>query len=231
MLGLFINTLPIAQTLDPQLSVGEWLTQLQAYNLEARDHEHASLADVQRWSGQGGQALFDSIVVFENYPIDERLADAGDDQVRFGEVKGRDVTNYAMDLAVSLGSTLSIEFLYLRERFTEAACAQVMSSFEVLLLAMLDDAQAPWAAWACSMPRPVTGCSAPTRWPPANLRRCWCMPAVRPPCARCRGCDLRRPEPTYAQLEQRAAALATRLLAAGVGPEPAWAWRWSARCR
>jgi hypothetical protein len=82
-------------------------------------------------------------VVFENYPIDERLADAGDDQLRFGEVKGRDVTNYAMDLAVSLGSTLSIEFLYLRERFTEAACAQVMSSFEVLLLAMLDDAQAP----------------------------------------------------------------------------------------
>jgi hypothetical protein len=86
MLGLFINTLPIAQTLDPQLSVGEWLTQL-GYNLEARDHEHASLADVQRWSGQGGQALFDSIVVFENYPIDERLADAGDDQLRFGEVR------------------------------------------------------------------------------------------------------------------------------------------------
>ncbi|MGB9092049.1 MAG: amino acid adenylation domain-containing protein, partial [Pseudomonas farsensis] len=221
MLGLFINTLPIAQTLDPQKPVGEWLTQLQAYNLEARDHEHASLADVQRWSGQGGQALFDSIVVFENYPIDERLADAGDDQLRFGEVKGRDVTNYAMDLAVSLGSTLSIEFLYLRERFTEAACAQVMSSFEVLLLAMLDDAQASLGslgvldAQACDGLQRANGLAV--REPAPLLVHAIARQAALRPDAEavtCAGQSL-----TYAQLEQRAVALAMRLLAAGVGPE------------
>ncbi|MDU1662516.1 MAG: condensation domain-containing protein, partial [Stenotrophomonas maltophilia] len=60
ILGLFINTLPIIQTPQPQQTVGDWLLELQSYNLEVRDHEHASLADVQRWSGQGGQALFDS---------------------------------------------------------------------------------------------------------------------------------------------------------------------------
>ncbi|MDH0732573.1 non-ribosomal peptide synthase/polyketide synthase [Pseudomonas sichuanensis] len=221
MLGLFINTLPIAQTIDPQLPVGEWLTQLQAYNLEARDHEHASLADVQRWSGQGGQALFDSIVVFENYPIDERLADAGDDRLSFGEVKGRDVTNYAMDLAVSLGSTLSIEFLYLRERFTEAACAQVMSSFEVLLSAMLDDAQATLGslgvldAQACDglQRGNVLAAGEPA---PLLVHAIARQAALRPDAeaVTCAGQSL-----TYGQLEQRANALATRLLAAGVGPE------------
>ncbi|MDU9405660.1 amino acid adenylation domain-containing protein, partial [Pseudomonas sp. zfem004] len=221
MLGLFINTLPIAQTIDPQLPVGEWLTQLQAYNLEARDHEHASLADVQRWSGQGGQALFDSIVVFENYPIDERLADAGDDRLSFGEVKGRDVTNYAMDLAVSLGSTLSIEFLYLRERFTEAACAQVMSSFEVLLSAMLDDAQATLGslgvldAQACNglQRGNVLAAGEPA---PLLVHAISHQAALRPDAeaVTCAGQSL-----TYGQLEQRANALATRLLAAGVGPE------------
>lgn len=68
ILGLFINTLPIIQTPEPEMLLGQWLQALQTYNIEVRDYEHASLADVQRWSGQGGQSLFDSIIVFENFP-------------------------------------------------------------------------------------------------------------------------------------------------------------------
>ncbi|MGK9527556.1 condensation domain-containing protein, partial [Salmonella enterica subsp. enterica] len=83
----FINTLPIIQTPQPQQTVTDWLRKLQTYNLEVRDHEHASLADVQRWSGQGGQALFDSIIVFENYPVDERLQEAEQDHLKFGETR------------------------------------------------------------------------------------------------------------------------------------------------
>jgi non-ribosomal peptide synthetase component F len=142
MLGLFINTLPIIQTPQPHTPVTQWLQALQAYNLEVRDHEHASLADVQRWSGQGGQPLFDSILVFENYPVDERLQEAGRDRLSFGDVSSRDVTNFAMDLAIDLGDTLKIEFLYLRNRFTETATAQIRRSFETLLLALLNNAQA-----------------------------------------------------------------------------------------
>ncbi|WP_404824747.1 amino acid adenylation domain-containing protein [Pseudomonas tussilaginis] len=138
MLGLFINTLPVIQSPQPATSLQDWLLELQAYNLDIRDHEHASLADIQRWAGLGGQALFDSIIVFENYPIDERLREAGQGQLQFGEVQGRDVTNFAMDLAVNLGTTLSIEFLYLRNRFTGEAVEQIRASFEGLLLAMLD---------------------------------------------------------------------------------------------
>ena len=116
MLGLFINTLPVVQTPKPRQKVADWLDELQAYNLELRDHEHAALSDVQRWSGYPGQALFDSILVFENYPVDERLRESSDSALAFGETRTRDVTNYAMDLAVNLGETLSVEFLYLRNR-------------------------------------------------------------------------------------------------------------------
>ncbi|MEG1629222.1 amino acid adenylation domain-containing protein, partial [Pseudomonas sp.] len=138
MLGLFINTLPVIQTPQPGALLQDWLLELQAYNLDIRDHEHASLADIQRWAGLGGLALFDSIIVFENYPVDERLREAGGGQLQFGEVQGRDVTNFAMDLAVNLGTTLSIEFLYLRNRFNAEAVEQIRASFESLLLAMLD---------------------------------------------------------------------------------------------
>ncbi|MFJ4259402.1 amino acid adenylation domain-containing protein, partial [Pseudomonas monteilii] len=142
MLGLFINTLPVVQTPKPRQKVADWLDELQAYNLELRDHEHAALSDVQRWSGYPGQALFDSILVFENYPVDERLRESSDGALAFGETRTRDVTNYAMDLAVNLGETLSVEFLYLRNRFTEQATATLLGHFECLLEAMLDDPQA-----------------------------------------------------------------------------------------
>ncbi|MDZ5604326.1 amino acid adenylation domain-containing protein [Pseudomonas sp. RP23018S] len=137
MLGLFINTLPVIQQPSPEQPLGQWLQQLQAYNVDVRDYEHASLADIQRWAGSAGQALFDSIIVFENYPVDERLQEAGDSQLRFGQSEGRDVTNFAMDLAVQLGSRLNIEFLYLREHFSEASVQLIIASFECLLSAML----------------------------------------------------------------------------------------------
>ncbi|MFB4394860.1 MULTISPECIES: amino acid adenylation domain-containing protein, partial [unclassified Pseudomonas] len=138
MLGLFINTLPVIQQPQPTQSLQDWLMQLQANNLDIRDYEHASLADIQRWAGLGGQAMFDSIIVFENYPVDERLQQAEQGQLRFGQVQDRDVTNFAMDLAVNLGNTLKIEFLYLRNRFSEVAVAQVKAGFETLLQAMLE---------------------------------------------------------------------------------------------
>ncbi len=62
--------------------------------------------------------------------MDERLQEAGQERLSFGDVSSRDVTNFAMDLAINLGDTLKIEFLYLRNRFTEAATAQILRSFE-----------------------------------------------------------------------------------------------------
>jgi len=222
MLGLFINTLPIIQCLQPDMPVAQWLQALQDYNLEIRDYEHTALADIQRWSGQGGSPLFDSIVVFENYPIDERLQEAEQDQLRFGEVKTRDVTNYAMDLAVNLGNTLSIEFLYLRNRFTEQATAQIRNNFETLLQALLDHPQDALGSLdmlatdehrqlalrnQLRAPGTAQGLLA------SDIRH----QATQRPEAQavvCAGVTL-----SYAQLEQRANQLAHQLIALGIGPE------------
>ncbi|MNF24246.1 Linear gramicidin synthase subunit D [compost metagenome] len=222
MLGLFINTLPIIQSPQPQARLGDWLQQLQHYNLEVRDHEHASLADVQRWAGQGGQALFDSIIVFENYPVDERLQEAGQDRLRFGEVSNRDVTHFAMDLAVQLGDSLSIEFLYLRNRFTEQATEQIRRSFETLLLAMLDNPHATLGSLGLLCPAEQQALDARNALPPpvdglplladviaGHARQCPDALAVV-----CGDAQL-----TYRELDSRANHLAHYLIAQGVGPE------------
>ncbi|MGO1081355.1 condensation domain-containing protein, partial [Inquilinus sp. CA228] len=66
MMGLFINTLPVAPALDPARRVGDWLRELQAENAALREHEHTPLYEIQGWAGQGGRSLFDTLLVFEN---------------------------------------------------------------------------------------------------------------------------------------------------------------------
>ncbi|MFE9683929.1 amino acid adenylation domain-containing protein, partial [Streptomyces sp. NPDC006285] len=75
MVGLFINTLPTRVLCRPDDSLGAVITQLQDRQITLLDHHYYGLADIQR--GVGLPALFDTIVVFENYPIDrEGIVDA-----------------------------------------------------------------------------------------------------------------------------------------------------------
>ena len=68
MVGLFINTLPTRVQCRPTDSVGAVVTDLQNRQIALLDHHYYGLADIQR--GVGLPTLFDTIVVFENYPID-----------------------------------------------------------------------------------------------------------------------------------------------------------------
>ncbi|MDR9754671.1 amino acid adenylation domain-containing protein [Pseudomonas sp. SZMC_28357] len=142
MLGLFINTLPVIQTLDPQQALGDWLRELQDYNLNVRDYEHTPLSDIQRWAGQGGQGLFDSIIVFENHPVDRALRGGEEGELRFAEVGSGGVTNFPMDLMVSANDEgLEVEYLYLQERFSEAQVQRIRAQLEGLLRRLPRDAE------------------------------------------------------------------------------------------
>ncbi len=72
-IGLFINTLPVIATPHPERTVSQWIDEVQALNLKLREVEYTPLADVQRWAGHSGEALFDTLLVFENYPVAQAL--------------------------------------------------------------------------------------------------------------------------------------------------------------
>jgi non-ribosomal peptide synthetase component F len=74
MIGLFINTLPLRVQIEPAISVASLLARLQKQQAEVRQFEHNALAEVQVWAeAQTGAPLFESLLVFENYPIDAVL--------------------------------------------------------------------------------------------------------------------------------------------------------------
>jgi amino acid adenylation domain-containing protein/non-ribosomal peptide synthase protein (TIGR01720 family) len=72
IIGLLINTLPLRVRVRRAAGLAEWLQELQRDAAAARQYDYASLPDIQRWSGlAAGQPLFDSLLVFENYPVPE----------------------------------------------------------------------------------------------------------------------------------------------------------------
>ncbi|WP_193075958.1 non-ribosomal peptide synthetase, partial [Pseudomonas sp. FME51] len=140
-LGLFINTLPVIASPKPQQSVTQWLDQVQAQNLALREHEHTPLYEVQRWAGLGGESLFDSILVFENYPVSEALQQGAPDGLRFGVVASQEQTNYPLTLAIGLGSELSIHYSYDQRHFCQTTIQKIAEHFGNLLQSLTERPQ------------------------------------------------------------------------------------------
>ncbi|MFH8791145.1 amino acid adenylation domain-containing protein [Streptomyces sp. NPDC017941] len=68
MVGMFINTLPVRVKCAAGQSLGEVLGELQERQSALLDHHHHGLLDLHQATGL--RTLFDTMVVFESYPID-----------------------------------------------------------------------------------------------------------------------------------------------------------------
>jgi amino acid adenylation domain-containing protein/non-ribosomal peptide synthase protein (TIGR01720 family) len=138
-IGLFINTLPVIGSPRPEQTVVEWIQQVQARNLTLREFEHTPLYEVQRWAGLGGEALFDSLLVFENYPVSEALRQGAPSGLHFGEVTNDEQTNYPLSLGVGLGEALMVHYGYGRRYFDSQTIARLADHFGNLLRALAAD--------------------------------------------------------------------------------------------
>jgi amino acid adenylation domain-containing protein/non-ribosomal peptide synthase protein (TIGR01720 family) len=222
VLGLFINTLPSIVAADPGREVAGWLRELQASSLEAREHEHTALYDIQRWAGTGADGLFDSILVFENYPLDDALVQAAPAGLVLGEVSSREQTHYPLTLVVHQGSRLSIVFAHAREAIGEQAVARLAGQFGRLLLQLPDAcgrtlgqlglAGADESAALLSLARRAAGEGACD-----PLHCMFEARAVAQPQAAAVGFEGRTL--SYGELDARANRLAHRLVGLGVRPE------------
>ncbi|MEO4013076.1 non-ribosomal peptide synthase/polyketide synthase [Pseudomonas sp. P2663] len=141
-LGLFINTLPLVCAMKPDQTVSQWLGELQGLNLAMREFEHVPLYDIQGWAGQQGSALFDSLLVFENFPVAEALKQGAPAGLSFGNLHNHERTHYPLTLGIELGEGLSLDFSYDAARFSAAQVAELSANLQHLLtqLVALPDA-------------------------------------------------------------------------------------------
>jgi amino acid adenylation domain-containing protein/non-ribosomal peptide synthase protein (TIGR01720 family) len=128
MVGLFINTLPVRMRLPAGARLGAWLAELQRTQVEAREHEYTPLVQVHGWSEvPRGTPLFESLFVFENYPIERSATGEVDAQLELTEGRGVEWSSYPLALVASPGSQLSLTLTWDGSRFGEESIDQVVT--------------------------------------------------------------------------------------------------------
>jgi len=134
MVGLFINTLPMRVKIDRQAPLSAWLRDTQARQASLRDYESSRLADIQRWSGlPPGGNLFETLLVFENYPVDQTLKDyAGG--LSFGPVSFVERSHYGLALAAIPGGNLALKLYFDENRYEIETIRPILGHLRQLLL-------------------------------------------------------------------------------------------------
>ncbi|RSM55269.1 non-ribosomal peptide synthetase [Amycolatopsis sp. WAC 01376] len=140
MVGMFINTVPVRVRLDGDLPVLTMLQDLQARQSALTEHQYLGLSRVQRAAGAG--AVFDTIVMVENYPHD--AAGLGDDGgVSISSVVTRTGTGYPLTMSVSPGKRLQIRVAYRPDRIGEGTAAEVARQIVRVLERVSTEASLP----------------------------------------------------------------------------------------
>jgi len=220
MVGLFINTIPTRVRLRPAESLGALLRQVQDGYVDLLDHHYLGLADIQR--AVGVPELFDSLVVFENYPMDpEATGDGGDGGdgggLRVVGSSGRDATHYPVTLVAVPGPRPRFRLAYHPELFDAGWAEATLARLVRILEAMAADPALPQGRIGLLAPEELP---RQTELPPPSTRTLtglWSAQAAATPNAHAvldRGTRL-----TYRELDVRAEQLAARLTALGAGPE------------
>jgi amino acid adenylation domain-containing protein/non-ribosomal peptide synthase protein (TIGR01720 family) len=228
MVGLFINTLPVRVPTSPQTPLMTWLKSIQSQVIEALDYSFTPLVDIQKWSDvPGGQTLFDSIVVVENFP--KRLHDERS-SIEYRVLSKYTRTGYPLTLIVWPGEQLTLELQFDQRRFDETTIQRMLGHLKTLLSSMTRNSDSRIGALHMleegERTELLTGFSRlreqlPSPQLPFDGRGTLCglfeaQVARRPDAVAltCEGQSL-----TYAQLNARANQLARRLVQSGVRPD------------
>lgn len=112
MVGLFINTLPLAVQLNNAETLADWLPVIRDRNLEINQYSYSPLVDIQGWSEiPRGQPLFESILVYENYPIADSLAENPGD-LAIVSVRSLEQNNYPVTVYALPGEEFTLEIAF-----------------------------------------------------------------------------------------------------------------------
>ncbi len=136
MVGLFINTVPVRAQVTPATTAADLLAQLQRVYNDTLEHQHLALSEIHRITGQ--DKLFDTLFVFENYPIDA-AALSDDHELSISEFTGHESTHYPLTVQAQPGPELGLRVQYDTDLFDPDSIAALIRRFERVLESMTAD--------------------------------------------------------------------------------------------
>jgi len=138
--GLYINTLPLRAKVNKEEKVADWLRSIQRMHTEAREYQYTSLNSIKQRIGTQGE-LFDSILIFENYPISEVLSEK-ERLLKVGEVKMKEQSNFLLTITVGLDNEMDLMFRYNEELLSASTIKMIQGHFRELLTQLAENKKA-----------------------------------------------------------------------------------------
>ncbi|WP_339373116.1 non-ribosomal peptide synthetase, partial [Paenibacillus elgii] len=113
IIGLFINTIPVRIRTEESDTVADVIRRSQEQSLASHAYDTYPLYEIQARTEQK-QQLITHIMVFENYPVEQRMEQSGSNQVDFeiADVHMFEQTNYPFDVVVLPGEEMKIILRY-----------------------------------------------------------------------------------------------------------------------
>lgn len=145
--GLFINTIPLRVRFTDNLLYQDLVKRISSETLQNNKHDYVSLAEIQNLSEMKSD-LISSLLVFENYPIDEK-------QLNEEILKNNDLkilnsvfvlphqliegSNYNLTLVVTQDDKLTFNFIYNENALFEAGISKIIGAFDAVVDQILEN--------------------------------------------------------------------------------------------
>jgi amino acid adenylation domain-containing protein/non-ribosomal peptide synthase protein (TIGR01720 family) len=212
--GLFINTVPLRTRVPQDVPALEWLAALQDQQARAREFEHVPLARIQGWSEvPRGRPLVESLLVFENYPVEAARGDGG---LSIRDVRAFERTSFPVTVVAGLAGPLVLRVTYDARRLDADAAQRLLGHLATLLKGIADDPRQRVGDLPLLTPEELAVREPAPHAPVRCLHDLFAEQAARTPgrvALTHEGAAM-----TYAELDARSNALAHRLRRLGVAP-------------
>ncbi len=143
IVGLLINTVPVRAYATADHTVVDLLRQLQSAHNDTVEHEHLSLSEIHQLTGH--DRLFDTLFLYENYPLD-LSAFVGAQELAFTGFSTREFNHYPLSVIVIPGHELGIRVEFDSAVFDVASIDLLIERFRRLLGAMIEEPGRPLCA-------------------------------------------------------------------------------------
>ncbi|MDQ8091444.1 non-ribosomal peptide synthase/polyketide synthase [Bacillus amyloliquefaciens] len=138
MIGLFINTIPVRIRCDEDSSFADTMQMVQQKALASQAYDTYPLYEIQTQTDQK-QNLIDHIMIFENYPIGQQVAEAGhhDTELNITNFHLQEHSHYDLNVVVIPGEQLAVHFGFNENEYEKSDVERLRGHFEQLMQQVL----------------------------------------------------------------------------------------------
>ena len=136
MVGLLINMVPVRAGITAATTVADLLSQLQCVYNDTLEHQHLALNEIHQATSH--DRLFDTIFVYENYPLDT-AALSGMQMLAITGFTNREYNHYPLSVQAVPGNELGLRVEFDTDVFDAASIDTLIGRFRRVLAAMAAD--------------------------------------------------------------------------------------------